>query len=133
MPNGREMDNPADDGRHGAGKIFQPLPCRRVVEPAQGEAQDDGPSEDADIVGVHEGRDRIVYEGQDQIVEYLDNPARRSQFRIRRDLQHQAGREEETHDYADDGSAEGAQEIQFDDGTDAARGTFLFLGHGVHD
>ena len=86
---------------------------------SQSDTDDDRPGQDADVVGVHQGGYRIVYDFHDEILKYLEDSFRGS---IICDCVRQSNREgkNEADDYRDDGGQEGSEQIEQDDDFHAA-------------
>lgn len=125
-------DDPLHHGGDAFGDVIQKGLCSGRSGAAEGDAHDDGPAENADVVGIEERGNRIVHDAQNEIVQDLHDAARRFDFRIGH-LQMQRGREEKGQRDPHEGRAEGAEKIQKDDRLHVGIAAGPLLGHGIHD
>ena len=131
---GRQVDDPAYDLCHCFGGIIEELFRAVRSHGFHGNAENDGPEKDADVISLQEGADRIVNGAHHQVEEHFPNAAgRRGAACIGSGLQGEGGGEKEGKGYADDGSQEGAGHVQGDDGLHAAFLVWLLLGNGIDD
>lgn len=130
-PQGREANHQLHDAGHGAGQVGQHLPAGRG-RMAQGEAQADGPGQDADEVAVEQCIDRIVHHVQQQRLEDFADAARWAQLGTVAD-QGQAGRKGEAGDDGNDRRAEGADQVEHEDRADMGLLPALMVGDRRRD
>ena len=131
---GRQVDDPAHDFGDCFGGIIKHSFRVVTAHGFHGNAEDDCPEEDADVIGLQEGAHRIVDGAHDQVEKHFSNTAgRRCISHFRSGLKGEGGGEEERKGHADNGSQEGACHVQGDDGLHAALLVRLFLGNGVDD
>ena len=71
-----KTDHHFDDEGHRVGDIVDQV-FGGVVTVTQGEAQPHRPHQNADIVGVQQGVDRVRYHAHQQAAQHFDNPRRR--------------------------------------------------------
>ena len=127
------MDDPGNHFRNSCCNIIEAGLCRAASHALQRNAENDSPCKNADVVCIHERCDRVIDNGQDQVVKDLDNAAWRSQLCFRSHLQNQRSREKEGHPDTNKRSTECADCVKNDDRLHAAFCIFLALCHGVHD
>ncbi|MNL10070.1 hypothetical protein D3C87_1308600 [compost metagenome] len=99
---------------------------------ANGDAHADGPGQNADEVGVHQGADRIIDHAQQQALQHFANPA----WRCDRDVlgrQHQVRRERHAGNHRHHGRGESAQQIQEQNRPDVGFLAVLVVGNRRHD
>ena len=128
-----EVDDPGNHFRNSCCNIIEAGLCRAASHALQRNAENDSPCKNADVVCIHERCDRVIDNGQDQVVKDLDDAAWRSQLRVRSDLERQRGREEEGHCNAYERRTECTNDVQHNDWLHASFCIFLTLCHGVHD
>ena len=109
-----KADNPEHDLCHDDGKIMDGVLCGRTCF-LQRHTGEDTPCEDADVVGVCDGVERVVDDVEDEVVNDLDDAARRSDCRIG-DNQMQCRREGKGECNRDDGREEGCDDVEAHDG-----------------
>ena len=129
----REMNDPGDHLGDGFSDITEDGLGSVAAGCAESNAQDESPCEDADVIRVQQGIDRVIHNGKNQIVQDFHNAAGRIELRPGSDLQMKHGREEEGKHHAYDGSAEGTNYIENDNRLHIGFGIFFFLRHGIHD
>ena len=129
----RKVNDPGHHFGNGCRNIIKASLCSITSTGLQSNSQNDCPTQNTDIVGIHQRRDRIVHDTQDQIMKHLYDAARRSQFGIRRHLKRQCSRKQERHDHPYQRGAKGSDDIELHDRLHAAAGAFLSLCHGIHD
>ena len=128
---GSEADDPLHDLRHGLGEISDRL-LRRVACRVERDAREHGPGEDADVVRRHDGVQRVVDNAQDEVVQNLDNAARRRNLGGG-DREMERRREQERIADGDHRSEERADDVKAHDGLHGSARVGVLLRHGVHD
>ena len=124
-----EADYPLYDLRNGSGKVSDSF-FRAVRGMMERDADEDGPSENADVVGIDESVYRVVDDADEQVVKYFYDAAGRCDLGISY-LQVKHGREEEGHYNADERSEESAEYVQAYDRFHRSVAVVFFLCHSV--
>ena len=109
-----KADDPEDDLRHDDGKVAHGILCRCICL-LQGDACKNTPREDADVVRVCNGVEWIVNDVEDQIVNNLDDAARRCNRRLCHDEVERRGKGKRER-YGDDGRKERRDNVKAHDG-----------------
>ncbi len=78
---------------------------------AEGKAKANRPHQNADIVGVHQRANRVRYHAHQQAVQHFKDAGRRHDLAAGR-AQRQVLRQQMAGDHRDNGSAEGAEQIE---------------------
>ena len=125
------MDHPGDHFGDAGGQVFQHMLGFRAGGLVESQTDDHCPGQDADVVGVQDGVERIIYNVQHQVVDHFRNAAGGIHLGIPQ-LEHQGLGEQEGQGHPDDGSGESADHIQGDDGFHLGFAPFFPLDHGVH-
>ena len=129
----READDPSDDARDGLRDVGQDVFRRGIRRDVEGKPHDDRPREDADVIGMKEGRDGIVDDGENQIVQDFDDAGRRIDAGGVRHLQVQCRREEEGQRHADDGGRKCPDDVQNNNRFHRRIATGSAARHRIHD
>ena len=131
---GRQVDDPAHDLCDRLGRIVEELFRLDTAHRFQGDTENDGPHQDADVVCLQDGGYRVIDGAHDQVIEYFADAAGSGCIRSgRRRVQGQGCGEEERKGNPHDGSEEGTCHVQSDDRLHIAPLAGLFLGDGVDD
>ena len=109
-----KADDPEDDLRHDNGKVTHGVLCRCICL-LQGNTGKDTPREDADVVRVRNGVERVVNDVEDQVVNDLDDAARRRDRRLCHDEVERRG-EGKRECHGDDGREERRDDVEAHDG-----------------
>ena len=128
-----KVDDPGHHFGDGLGNIIEPALGGAGCDILHRNTDDDRPCQNADVVRGQQGIHRIIDDTQDQVMEYLNDAARRSKLRVSRHLQMQCGREQERHADTDKRCEECRHHIKTDDRFHTAVPIFFSLRHGVHD
>ena len=125
-----EADHHLDDQRDAVGQLGEQV-AGGIAGVAEGDAEADGPGQDADEVGRDQGVDRVVHHAQQQGLEHLGDAARRRHL-ARMAGQHQARGEGEAGDHRHHRGAEGADQVQQQDRPDMGLLALPVVGDGCH-
>ena len=110
---GGERDNPADDGRHSVGDarehVFHLVACT-----PKGDAQNDGPCENAEVVRAHKRRDRVGDHVGDKRCEDFPDAGGRG-LRLGSGGEREVDGEQGAREDGDGAGDEGAHQVQDDD------------------
>ena len=109
---GGEGNHDADDGLHGVGDVAHDL-FGGFARGAQGDADQDGPGEDAEEVGLGEGFDRVGDDAREQVGHDLSDAARGG-F-VDRVGQGEVQGHQIAGEHGHDAGEEGAQKVEQDD------------------
>ena len=97
---------------------------------AHGEAQNQGPSQNADVVGVGQRADRVGHQVHQQSLQHFDNAAWRRGRHIARFRKNQHGRKSKAGNHCDQGCRKRTDEVQNDNRFDVGLVAFLMLRDG---
>ena len=127
-----QADDPAHDLRHGLRDVLE-HGLGRLLGSAQRDAEDDGPRQDADVIGVHERVDRV---GEDVLHEGDQNGA--DALGCGGDLLRRVGKrdvdgEDEARRHGDEGSQERRDDVEDDDGLHGTCGLGVCQGGGYQE
>ena len=128
---GGAVDDPADGGGQAFGQVRQDL-FGGLAGVAHGQAEDDGPQQDADEVGIGQGGDGVADGVVQQGGQHLADAAGGSGGTVSLGQQ-QGGGEQEAGDDRAQGGQEGAHQIEYDDGAHVGAAALLTLSQGVDD
>ena len=126
---GRELDDPADDLRDDVGQVAEDLDGPLRSQQLQGEAQDDGPEQDADVVGLRERLDGVHHHVGEEGQEHVGQAAGRAAAALG-PLELDRHREQEARHHREHGGAERGHQVQRDDGPEPGPQAALRLGDG---
>jgi hypothetical protein len=99
---------------------------------ADSHAHADGPGQDADEVGVHQGADRVIDHAQQQALQDLGDPAGGGDRHIM-GRQYQVRREQGAGHHRNHGRGKGAQQVEEEDRADVGFLAVLVVGNRSHD
>ena len=129
---GSELDDPADNLRDHVREVAEDLDSPLRSQQFQGEAQDDGPEQDADVIGLRERLDGVHHHVRQERQEHVGQAAGRAAAGLG-SLQRNRDREQETRHHREDCGAQRGDQIQEDDRAEAGAQAALRLGNGRGD
>ena len=126
---GRQADNPSHDGGHGVRQVVKKLVGggRRA---AQGDAQQNRPHQNADIVRVNQRGERVGHQVHQQRFQHFGNALRRFHFNIGIHHQRERAGEGQAGNHGHQRGAECAQQVQKQNRAHIGFGLAVLLGDG---